>query len=223
MISETFIKAFPFAKDMQKEHLEEFLNSSIVSKPNAKDIILDVTKACSGIGFIVSGNIRFYRLSEDGREITLYHVLSGQMCLLTATCFLGKGYIDYPIGAVAECDSTIVFLPFDLFGRLFGKSDALQKFLFSSMSERLFNIMDVVGTVAFRSVSSRLAEFLIKNSNMAKHPIYSTHFEIANEIGSAREVVSRLLKSMENDGVLKLGRGRIDILKFEDLKKLSKI
>lgn len=222
MTKEIFIKSFPFGVEMEESHLEEFLKNSVVNKANAKEIILDVTKGCSGIGFIISGSIRFFRLSEDGREITLYHVSGGQMCLLTATCYLGKGYIDYPIGAVAESDSTILFIPFDAFGKIFGKSAAMQKFLFSSMADRLFNIMDVVGTVAFRSVSSRLCEFLISNSNHGKHSIYTTHNDIAREVGSAREVISRLLKGMENSGMIKLNRGKIDILRAEEITILAK-
>ena len=215
-----FVSVFDFAQTMKKEHLDLLLGSSSVSNAEAGDIILDINKQCSGIGFVLSGDIRFYRHSDEGREITLYHITKGHMCILTASCYLGKGYIDYPVGAVAETNSKILFVSFDIFGKLFSESEAMRRYFFTAMADRLYNVMDVIDGVAFRSVNSRLGEYILKKTANGKHPLYATHSEIARDIGSAREVVSRLLKRLEKEEIVHLFRGKLEVA---NAKKLSEI
>jgi CRP/FNR family transcriptional regulator len=205
---------------MKNEHIRQLLENSIIKNAKDGEMILDITKQCSGIGFVLSGDIRFYRHSDEGREITLYHITRGNMCILTASCYLGKGYIDYPVGAVAETASKILFVSFDIFGKLFSESEALRKYFFTAMADRLYNVMDVIDGVAFRSVNSRLGEYILKKTMGGKHPLYATHSEIARDIGSAREVVSRLLKKLEKEEMVKLHRGKLEV---SDAKRLSLI
>lgn len=215
-----FASVFDFAQTMKKEHLDLLLGSSSVSNAEAGDIILDINKQCSGIGFVLSGDIRFYRHSDEGREITLYHITKGHMCILTASCYLGKGYIDYPVGAVAETASKILFVSFDIFGKLFSESESMRRYFFTAMADRLYNVMDVIDGVAFRSVNSRLGEYILKKTANGKHPLYATHSEIARDIGSAREVVSRLLKKLEKEEIVHLFRGKLEVVSAKSLSEI---
>ncbi len=162
---------------------------------------------CSAIAFVVSGTIRVFKIGETGREITLYEIGSGETCILNASCILaGKSY---PAHASTLCETDLVLVPSDNFRRIVATSAHLQRFVFSIMSERLALVMELVEEVAFGRMDQRLMDYLRQKSN--KNRVESTHQKIANELGTSREVVSRLLKDFERRELIRLGRNSITL------------
>lgn len=217
---EEFRKVFPFYNNMTETDKEMLKNELRLIKLNAGEMMIKSGNLCTGIGFILSGTVRLYRLNEEGREITLYHINRGETCVLSAACYLGRGELDYPVLAIAETDAVVANINYEVFGKLFSQSKAMQTFFFNSFAERLFNLMEVVDVVAFKSISERLSDYLIKGTKNGMHPLYITHAQLAANIGTAREVVSRTLKSFEKRGLIKLARGKIEVLDSGHLQSL---
>ena len=201
-------KAFPFVTEIGHKQ-EDFFNSLYRQKLESGMILLDESRGCSGVILVLSGIIRIYKLSEDGKEITLYRIGRGETCVLTVACMLGTGDIPFPVAAAAEQVSEVVFIPIELFKRYFFETPSIQKFFFSSMSAKFYSLLGLLENVTFKRTSDRLADLLVTKTAGGTYPLYATHETIAAELGTAREVISRLLKEMESKGQLTLNRGKI--------------
>lgn len=163
---------------------------------------------CSGIAFLLAGAIRVYKCGESGREITLYEIGPGETCILNASCILGNK--SYPANAVTICGGEFILVPAHDFRRLLGSHEAMRDFVFSLLSERLGEVMELVNEVAFRRMDERLLEYLVEKSGDGV--LLATHQKIASDLGTSREVVSRLLKDLERQGKLSLARNSISLL-----------
>ncbi len=201
-------KAFPFVTELGDKQ-EKFFNSLYRQKLESGMILLDESRGCSGVILVLSGIIRIYKLSEDGKEFTLYRIGRGETCVLTVACMLGTGDIPFPVAAAAEQVSDVVFIPIEIFKRYFFETPSIQKFFFSSMSAKFYSLLGILENVTFKRTSDRLADFLITKTAGGTYPLYATHETIASELGTAREVISRLLKEMEAKGQVSLNRGKI--------------
>ena len=170
---------------------------------------------CENFILVTSGRIKVLSRSEGGREIVLYRIENKGTCVLTTSCLLGQQA--YPAEGIAETDISAYLLPLSAFEKALSDSPVLRQFIFSAYSQPLTDIITLVQNVAFESIEHRLNEYLrhISESGLTLH---QSHQQIADELGTAREVVSRQLKRMEQQGSLSLSRGRIQIL---DLKKLG--
>jgi CRP/FNR family transcriptional regulator len=167
---------------------------------------------CPLVPFILEGTVRVYKVGESGREITLYRVEAGQVCVLSCSCALTGAEGRLPAIAVAETDVTLLALPSYQFRRLLQAHPALQQMINGIFAERLSEMMMVVEEVAFQRVDLRLAEWLLKATEPpAPSHVALTHAQLAVELGSAREVVSRILKDFERRGFVHLGRVRVDL------------
>jgi CRP/FNR family transcriptional regulator len=173
---------------------------------------------CPLVPLILSGTVRVYKMGETGREITLYRVSPGEMCILSSTCALTGQDARLPAVAVAETEVDLLAVPSHIFRRLLRERPELQGILNRVLTERLAEMMMVVDEVAFGRVDLRLAELLVRSAK--EGAINATHAQIAMELGSAREVVSRLLKELERRGLVRLGRARIDVLDAPGLRRL---
>ncbi|MBI3993966.1 MAG: Crp/Fnr family transcriptional regulator [Candidatus Lambdaproteobacteria bacterium] len=166
---------------------------------------------CEMVPLILQGQVRVYKIGETGREITLYRVQPGETCVLSSSC--GLSGTDYPAIAEAEENVRLIMVPVQEFGRLSLIHPELQGFMTQMLSQRLSELMLVVEEVAFRRVDLRLAELMLHaTASPAESSIERTHAQLAVELGSAREVVSRILKDFEHHGFLELGRGHIRIV-----------
>lgn len=208
------------AENYQKlVHFFPFLNITAVEgffKDFCKgDILIKDGEACNYFSFVLSGSIRVYKLSEEGREITLYRLTQGTTCVLSASCILGV--TGYSAIAQTEVRSLVYLLPKNVFNKLFNENQLFQKFIFKTFSNRLSEVILLLEEVAFKSMDKRLADFLLSKK---EKEISITHEEIAMELGTARVVVSRLLKDFEHRGFLQLHRGQINII---SLKKLNPV
>jgi len=179
-------------------------------------ILYEEGNPCLVVPFIISGSARVFKLSENGREITLFRVGPGQTCILSTSC--GISGAKYQAVAEAEEDLDMLALPATVFRTAIQQHPTIQMFLCSLLAERLANMMTVVEEVAFRRVDLRLAERLLKESAQSL-VLDTTHAQLAVELGTAREVVSRILKDFEKGGYVSLGRGRIEVTSRPGLEK----
>ena len=179
---------FPLNKYLSPRDKELVRDNLIITESPAGTVIFDAT-SCKGILAVVRGVIRVYILSESGREITLYRLFENDICTLSISCIMGK----LPLQAMikADTDCTIASLTNDVFSGIHERTPAVQNYLLEKMNERLADVMWVVEQVAFHGMDRRIGRFLLEQPSSI---VYATHEEIAFELGTAREVVSRMLK-----------------------------
>lgn len=168
--------------------------------------------------FLYDGRIRVSQTSDSGREIVLYRVDAGESCVLTTACMLSEEA--YNAEGIAETDITAVVLPKAAFDRLATEEEAFRKFIFAAYSRRLIDLLRVVDDVAFGHIDVRLAERLIALAGNMRE-ISATHQELASELGTAREVVSRVLADFQKREMISLSRGRIALTNKPALRALA--
>ena len=165
---------------------------------------------CSQLALVTAGSARVFKLAESGREITLYRVEPGECCILTASCMLSG--LAFPAGATAETDLEAVVIAADCVTAWMTDSEVWRHFLWSLLATRLGDVISLVEEVAFRRMDQRLADYLQSHADQRGAILNTTHSQIAADLGTSREVVSRMLKDLEQRGLLKLSRGRVEIL-----------
>jgi CRP/FNR family transcriptional regulator len=179
--------------------------SSLVRAP-AGSLLFDARQPCRGFPLVLQGGVRVSKSTPGGREILLYRVEPGQGCILSGGCLLGD--TDYTARAVAESDTVLLSIPPALFQALMVDAEPFRRFVFGMYGERLAEVMELVEEVAFRRLDVRLAQLLA-----ARGPVLeTTHQKLADELGSVREIVSRLLRGFEERAWVKLERERITVL-----------
>ncbi len=169
---------------------------------------------CQHFVIVLAGCIRVQYLDHNGNEIVLYRVQKGETCILTTSCLLGNAR--YPAQGIVEEPLEAAMVPMAVFRQALAH-EPVRNYVFNTMGKRLVDLMLLVEEVAFRRLDGRLAQHLLKHGNVVR----ATHQEIAVELGSAREVISRLLKDFERKGWIAMRRRRIDILQPRALEKLE--
>lgn len=170
------------------------------------------------IALLISGVVRVYKIGETGREITLYRFGHGESCILTANAILSAQ--SFPAIATVEKEAEAVLVPAESFRDWVRRYDPWREFVFDLLSSRLSSVMEIVDEVAFRRMDARVAALLHERGGLL-NPVQITHQEIASELGSSREVVSRILEDFASRGLLQLGRGSVEILDFESLANIA--
>lgn len=206
-----FLKSFPAFRSSPLDLLKDMLSAGRQQAIPRDSPVYAEGDACQAIAFVLSGEIRVYKIGESGREITLYEIGPGETCILNASCILGN--TTYPANAVTTSDAIVLLVPSSVFGRLMAEQKEMRDFVFSLLSQRLTTVMALVEEVAFGRMDQRLREYLIERSG--NNRLETTHQKIANDLGTSREVVSRLLKDLERKQQVRLSRNAIEIL---DLK-----
>jgi CRP/FNR family transcriptional regulator, anaerobic regulatory protein len=191
--------------------------AQLVRIPAGQDIFVDGDRV-DGIALLLSGVVRVYKIGETGREITLYRFGLGQSCILTANAILSQK--SFPAIATVEEDAEAVMIPADVFRDWVNRHDLWREFVFDLLSERLSTVMAVVDEVVFKRMDRRVASLLL-NQIKVENPMRMTHQEIAAELGSSREVISRILEDFSREGLIESGRRTIEVLDFEGLKSRS--
>jgi len=175
---------------------------------------------CLGVLLVRSGELRAYIQGDDGREVTLYRLGPGELCVLSASCALDAITFEVSIDAMEDTEAYRVNL--GAFERLTKQNVWVENFSYKSVIERFSDVMWAVEQLVFMRFDKRLAIFLLDESGKSKAPeIKATHEEIAKLVGSAREVVSRMLKSFETQGIVSLGRGTIKVVDREALRRIT--
>jgi len=182
----------------------------------AATTVFDEHQPCRGFPFVLEGAIRVVKLSAGGRELPLYRVLAGESCIISSSCLLG--HADYNARGMTEGQTTLALLPRPLFDEMLGVGP-FREFVFALFSERMAELMQLVEEVAFRKLDQRLAALLLGKGRV----VHATHQQLADELGSVREMVSRLLKGFAEQGLVRLGREQVEVLDASGLRKLASV
>lgn len=208
-------KVLPILQHSDPKLSREFMQAAIFARiPAGRDVFVEGDRI-DAIALLISGVVRVYKIGETGREITLYRFGLGESCILTANAILSQQ--TFPAIATVEQDAEAVMIPAGTFRDWVHRYDAWRGFVFDLLSQRLSSVMAIVDEVAFRRMDTRVATLLVKRSRL-QNPIRITHQEIAAELGSSREVISRLLEDFTSQGLIRLARGTIEVLDSESLE-----
>lgn len=203
-----FVDRFPFFRSCSDRMVDDVLAAVRPHHFQKDQSVFRENDACSVIAFLLSGKIRVYMLGEDGREITLYDVQEGQTCVLNIACILASS--GYPARATVTHDGDAFLMPAPEFRGLVDRYAEMRSFVFTGLGERLISMMKLVEEVAFRKLDERLRQYLVTKAESGT--LQTTHQKIANELGTSREIVSRLLEEFERKGVLSLSRNQVKII-----------
>lgn len=171
---------------------------------------------CGAYVMRLAGKSRVYKMSTSGREILLYRVGAGETCVITTTCLLGNS--DYPASTIVEEPIRDVLIPANAFHQLMVDSAVFRKFVMTNYGALISDLIVLLDEVAFHSLDARLAKVLL---DAKTNQITRTHQQIADELGTAREVVSRQLKRLEQKGAVSLGRGHVEITDRKTLERMA--
>lgn len=212
--------SLPILQQMDTSFVREFQQAAFFARiPTGQDVFLEGDRV-EAIALLISGVVRVYKIGETGREITLYRFGNGASCILTANAILSQK--TFPAIATVEQDAEAIMIPASSFRDWVRRYDLWREFVFDLFSQRLSTVMAIVDEVAFRRMDSRVASLLINQAKI-QNPLRITHQEIAAELGSSREVISRLLEDFVSEGSIRSGRGTVEVLDFELLKFRSRV
>ncbi|MDO4394210.1 MAG: Crp/Fnr family transcriptional regulator [Bacillota bacterium] len=217
---EELLNRLPFNKFLTAEEKEILQRSAFVHHYDKGAFIHSSERECLGMLFVISGEIRTYLLSEEGREITLFRLYSDDLCVLSASCVISQ--ISFDTQMTAPKDTDVLIIPADVIAMLKEKNIYVNCFLYELATERFSDVMWAMQQILFKRLDQRLATFLIEESERTgSEMILMTHEQIAQHIGSAREAVARMLKQFANDGLVELKRGTINICDTDGIKNLQ--
>ena len=209
---------FPIWEKLTKNQQDKLMASAVSKSFKPGEIVHNGT-ICSGFLIVKEGRLRSHISSEDGREITLYRLFDRDMCIFSGACMMNSLQLDVTIEA--EKDSKIWIIPPKVFRSLMEESAPVANFMNEIMATRISDIMWLIEQIMWKSFDKRLADFLIEESNIEESfKVKITHEKIANHLGTAREVVTRMLKYFQNEGLVKLTRGTIEILDIHGLERI---
>ena len=209
-----------FLQNADRGFKNEFQRSAFLAQiPAGRDVFLEGDRI-EAIALLISGVVRVYKIGETGRQITLYRFGNGSSCILTANAILSQN--TFPAIATVEEDAEAVMIPAGVFREWVKRFDFWRDFVFDLLSQRLSTVMQIVDEVVFQRMDRRVASLML-NRGRSENPIRITHQEIASELGSSREVISRLLEDFISEGSIHAGRGSIEILDFEALESRSRV
>ena len=211
----------PFFKDLSEEEKSMIYNSSHIEEYKCGELIYSKYKSCSGIVIVVNGQLRSFMSSLSGKEITLFRLFQNDLCILSSSCFYQN--LSYDINLQAEENSSLLIIDGNFFKEASDKNLSIQKFMLEITQSKLSEIMWVLEQVVFFNLEYRVADYLINQYYLKNSlQINITHEAIANDLGSSREVISRMLKRFEKDNLISMGRGYIKIIDIQKLKLLCK-
>lgn len=211
---------FPIWHKLTPEHQARLQTAAEELRVKAGTIVHNGSMDCLGLLLVQSGQLRVYTLSSEGREITLYRLFDRDICLFSASCVMPD--IQFDVIIEAEKDSEMLVLPSCLFKELMEESAVVANYANQLISSRFSEVMWLMEQIMWKSFDKRLAAFLLEESHLEDtHVLKITHEKIANHMGTAREVVTRMLRYFQNEGMVRLTRGTIDILDTAALNRLA--
>ena len=217
----SFSDYFPIWNKMTPEHKQRLTDSADRLKVKAGTVVHNGSMDCLGLLLIQSGQLRVYTLSSEGREITLYRLFDHDICLFSASCVMPN--IQFEVIIEAEKDAEMWVLPSCLFKDLMEESAVVANYANQLISSRFSEVMWLMEQIMWKSFDKRLASFLLEESVLEDSTsLKITHEKIANHMGTAREVVTRMLRYFQSEGMVKLTRGTVEIVDEAALEDLAK-
>lgn len=210
---------FPFWDKLTKTEKEMLKTHSFMHHIEKGTIIHDGGKDCAGLVLVCQGLFRSYVLSDEGKEITINRLFERDICVLCASCVMKN--IQFEIIVQAEKDSDVWIIPPYIYKKIVEESVAFSNYMNDLMASCVSEIMWLMEQIMWKSIDSRLAQFLIEESNVEESMVLKlTHEKIANHLGTAREVITRMLKYFQSEGIVQLRRGIVEIVDFKKLESL---
>lgn len=215
---DTLTHAFPFLRTAPALR-EALLSESVRQTLDPDQFICLEGDRCQMLPLVLDGTARVYKTSETGREVTLYRITPGETCILTASCILSD--VPFPAFATTETPLRACVITASTFRDWMDHYDAWRHFTFDLLARRLADVMALVEDVTFRRLDARLAAYLLATDDTEKRVLRTTHEAIALDLGSSREVISRLLNDFQAKGWVHLSRGQVDIVTPHALQRLA--
>jgi CRP/FNR family transcriptional regulator len=206
---------YPPFETMPDALLQHAVEQGVVRSAPAGTVMFDEKTPCQAFPMLLDGVIRVSKIAPNGRELQLYRVVPGESCILSTSCMLGTA--PYTARGIAETDVTVFALTPALFSKLLDEHPPFRSYVFTLFADRIVELMQLVEAVAFQRLDQRLATLLLGKGKV----IHVTHQALADELGSVREIVSRLLKSFAEQGYVSLGREQIEIVNPQALRKVA--
>jgi CRP/FNR family transcriptional regulator, anaerobic regulatory protein len=210
------LERFPVFAQIAPSQLDELLAAAPLQRASAGSVLFEPNQPCEGFPLVLEGSVKVVKTSPAGREIVLYRVSPGEGCILSGGCLLGQH--DYAARGVAESDVTLLRIPPVQFQDLMVTFEPFRRFVFDLYGARLAEMMELIDEVAFRKLDARLARLLVQRGPALE----TTHQMLADELGSVRVFVSRLLRNFEERGWVKLERERIEVVDAKGLLEFAR-
>jgi len=213
-----FASYFPIWNKLNEQE-QALLKNSVYEKNIEAGTLVKSGGDCLGLMLVKSGQLRAYVQSDDGKEVTLYRLLSRDMCLFSASCMMKN--IQFDVNISAEKDTSVWVIPLDVYENLMKNSAIVANYTNELMSARFTDVMWLIEQIMWKSFDKRLAEFLVEESAVEESDeLNITHEQIARHLGTAREVVTRMLKYFQMEGMVTLERGVVKIISRDKLRKV---
>ena len=210
------LSLYPVLTKIPPAELEAALENSYVKSVSAGTLLWDETYRVQHFPFVLKGRARIVKLAASGRELHLYSVKPGGSCVIATSSLVGGTRSD--ARAIADLDLQMIILPISAFKVLIEESAVFRDYVFADLSDHMTQLTQLVSAIAFQNLDQRLAASLVAKAN----PIQITHQALADELGSVRENISRLLKNFADRGWIALQRGQISVLNALELTEFSK-
>ncbi|HEX6016626.1 MAG TPA: Crp/Fnr family transcriptional regulator [Burkholderiaceae bacterium] len=212
---ELLLARFPALAQLPPAQLDALLAAAPLRRVPAGSVLFEPHMRCEGFPLMLDGSVRVAKTSPEGREIVLYRVGPGEACILSGGCLLGQ--TEYAARGVAESDVTLLRIPPAMFQELILQQPLFRRFVFDTYGARLAEVMELVDEVAFRKLDTRLARLLVQRGPV----IQATHQNLADDLGSVRVFVSRLLRGFEDRGWVRLERERVSVVDAKALQEFA--
>ena len=215
-----FADFFPVWSQLSPAQQKRLSNAAVKRSAKKGSILHNGSMDCLGLLLLSSGQLRAYILSEEGREITIYRLFERDICLFSASCIMQS--IQFDIIIETEKDTEFFLIPPDSYKSLMKESAPLANYTNEIMASRFSDVVWLMEQIMWKSFDKRLAAFLLEESRLEQTAhLKITHEKIANHMGTAREVVTRMLRYFQNEGLIHLSRGAIEIINSEKLEMLE--
>lgn len=217
----TFQDYFPIWDQLTPEQQNRILGGLMTRQVKKGTVLHNGSADCTGLLLVQSGQLRAYILSDEGREITLYRLFDRDLCLFSASCIMRS--IQFEVVIQAEKDTQLWIIPPDLYQDVMAQSAPVANYTNELMASRFSDVMWLMEQIMWKSLDKRLAEFLLEEASIeGTQQLKLTHETIANHLGSHREVITRMLRYFQNEGMVKLSRGMVTILDEAKLRDLQR-
>lgn len=215
-----FQSYFPIWSKLNQAQQSRILDSLITRRVEKGTVIHNGSVDCTGLILVKSGQLRAYLLSDEGREITMYRLFDRDMCLFSASCMMHS--LQFDITIEAEKDTEFWIIPAEIYKNLMEESAPAANYTNELMATRFSDVMWLIEQIMWKSLDKRVAAFLLEEAAIeGSDQLKITHEAIANHLGSHREVITRMLRYFQNEGMVKLSRGAVTLLDRNRLEKLQ--
>ena len=194
----------------ERSTVEVILETAKLKKLHADDWMVDIGDPIVYMPLLLKGQLRILREDEEGHELLLYYIRPGETCAMSLTCCSGNAVSN--VRAVAEEDTELLLLPIQIIDEWTTKYPSFKSFILKTYQRRFEELLNTIDSIAFHNLDDRLSQLLKQKSEKEGSELKTTHQELANQLNSSREVISRLLKQMERKGKIQMGRNKITLL-----------